>query len=123
MARKLEDNHSIATPVSVLRTGRSDIKHHPINLLGAELEALEAEYKALWDAVIAYANAPEDNDKDQYVALVRQAIASRFWNEFIDAQNALASWRQPAAGAVGRGEGQKNSLSNALNIQQASHME
>lgn len=97
MARKLEDNHSIATPVSVLRSGRSDIKHHPINLLGAELAALEAEYKALWDAVIAYANAPED--KDQYAALVRQAIASRFWNEFIDAQNALASWRP-------RGEGE-----------------
>lgn len=43
MARKLEDNHSIMTRVDVLRAGRSELQHHPINTLAEELAALEAE--------------------------------------------------------------------------------
>lgn len=60
---------------------------------------LYAEYRALWDTVIGFMNSPgnlESTAVEPYREMVQQAMKSRFWNKWIEAQDALTKLKEAA---------------------------
>ena len=60
---------------------------------------LHAEYRALWDTVIGFMNSPGNIESvavPAYREMVQQAMKSRFWNKWIEAQDALAKLKEAA---------------------------